>query len=73
MSVDKRELRILSLRDAAAYCGVSYRMMQYFVNVGTVPRVNYPSKDGKPVRKALIDRRDLDEFIERNKARATKL
>ena len=73
MSVDKRELRILSLQAAADYCGVSYRMMQYFVNAGAVPRVHYPSKDGKRVRKALIDRRDLDEFIEQNKARATKL
>jgi hypothetical protein len=64
------DARLLDLHGAAAYLGISYWTMRDLVNGGQVPSVRIPSaraRDGRTIRRTLIDRRDLDAFIERNK------
>jgi hypothetical protein len=64
------EARLLNLNDAAAYLGISYWTMRDLVNGGQVPTIRIPSprsSDGRSIRRILVDRRDLDAFIERNK------
>ena len=69
-SVETAQVRLLDLHDAAAYLGISYWTIRDLVNGGRVPTVRIPSAragDGRTIRRILIDRRDLDAFIERNK------
>lgn len=74
--------RLLSLQEAAAYLGVSYWTVRDYVQAGLLPRVALPCanrrvKGGVVIRRAgeesarriLVDRRDLDRLIERNKER----
>lgn len=62
--------RVLSLKDAAVYLGVSYWTVRDLVLGGHIPTVRIPvpgSHDGRSLRRILVDRRDLDAFIDRNK------
>src|SRR5262245_52896298 len=62
--------RLLNLRAAGTYLGVSYWTMRALVFGGLIPSVKIPcprSNDGRTIRRLLIDRHDLDEFIEKNK------
>ncbi len=56
-------VRLLDLRTAAAYLGVSPWTVRDLEANGTLSRVRIPAK-GKNVRKLLFDRQDLDKVIE---------
>lgn len=60
--------RLMDLRTAAAYLGCSYWTLRDLALNGHVPVVRIPSpraKDGRAMRRILIDSRDLDLLIER--------
>jgi len=62
--------RLLDLKSAGQYYGVSYWTMRDLVFAGVIPHVTLPSprtRDGRPIRRILIDRHDLDAFIDKNK------
>jgi hypothetical protein len=62
--------RLLDLEAAGQYCGVSYWTMRDLVFAGEIPHVALPNpraRDGRTIRRILIDRNDLDAFIDRNK------
>jgi excisionase family DNA binding protein len=59
--------RLLSLRDAAAYLGLSYWTLRDLVNAGTIKPVRLPLGAGRDLRRILLDRRDLDDLVERSK------
>ena len=62
--------RLLDLRAAGTYLGVSYWTMRDLVFGGLIPSVRIPcprSNDGRTIRRLLVDRHDLDTFIEKNK------
>ena len=66
----KSVVRLLDLDEAAHYLGVSYWTMRDYVHGGIIPKVELPhprDPDGRVLRRILIDRNDLDEFIEKNK------
>jgi len=73
--LDVREVadrRLLDLHGAAAYLGVSYWTVRDLVFAGELPSVKLPSpraRDGRRIRRTLIDREDLDRLIERWKER----
>ncbi len=63
-------VRLLDLRAAARYIGVSYWTMRDLAMGGKIPIVRFPcprSGDGRVIRRVLIDRKDLDTFIDQNK------
>src|SRR6266511_3985364 len=60
--------RLMDLRTAAAYLGCSYWTLRDLALNGHVPIVRIPSpraRDGRALRRILIDSRDLDLLIER--------
>ncbi|MDA2937546.1 helix-turn-helix domain-containing protein [Acidobacteria bacterium AH-259-A15] len=62
--------RLLDLNAGAAYLGVSYWTMRDYIFRGVIPQVKLPhptDPDGNVLRRILIDRQDLDAFIERHK------
>jgi hypothetical protein len=71
--------RLLSLKQAAAYVGVSYWLLRDYVIDGTLQPVRLPGsrlkKDGRLVanskdhhmRKIMLDREDLDRLISESK------
>lgn len=62
--------RLIGVREAAEYCGVSYNTMCDYVNSGLVPTVKLPARKedgGLERRSRLIDRLDLDRMIEEKK------
>jgi len=67
---DGPRTRLLDLKSAGAYLGVGYWTMRDLVFGGIIPSVKIPcprSGDGRSIRRILVDRRDLDTFIENNK------
>lgn len=69
--------RLLNLRAAANYCGISYWTMRDLVLQNQVPRVILPGQRPREgargqatLRRVLIDRADLDAKIEEWKAAA---
>ena len=60
--------RLLDLRAAAAYLGVSPWTIRDLEANGTLRRVNVPSGPGRDLRKLLFDRKDLDQLVETWKA-----
>jgi hypothetical protein len=63
--------RLLSLKQAAEYLGCSYWTARDYVLAGLVPVVNLPPlrpREGDraktSLRRVLVDREDLDRFIE---------
>jgi len=56
------QVRLLSLQQAACYISISYWTLRDLVWRGELPAVRVG-------RRILIDRQDLESFIERNKAR----
>jgi hypothetical protein len=70
VQTDAPRARLLDLKSAGAYLGVSYWTMRDLVFGGIIPSVKIPSPragDGRAIRRILVDRRDLDAFIEKNK------
>lgn len=70
--------RLLSLRQAAVYLGVSFWSVRDFVLAGFLPTVQLPPlrpREGERrkanLRRVLIDQTDLDAFIEKRKGAAT--
>lgn len=62
--------RLLSLEDAKIYLGLSYWTVRDYVDSGQLPTVKLPSaraNDGRVIKRVLIDRRDLDQFVEKHK------
>jgi hypothetical protein len=62
--------RLLDLQAAARYLGISYWTMRDLAMGGSIPIVRFPcprARDGRVIRRVLIDLRDLDAFIEQNK------
>lgn len=59
--------RLLGLQDGAAYVGLSYWSFRELVASGVVPSVRVPcpgGRDGRTIRRILVDRQDLDRLIE---------
>ncbi len=76
-TVDDRDRRLLNMREAASYVGVSYWSVRDWVLAGLIRVVDLPAlrpRDGETARRrfrrVLIDRRDLDAFIETRKVSA---
>jgi predicted site-specific integrase-resolvase len=71
------EKRLVDLHDAAAYLGVSFWTVRDYVLAGYIPVMDLPAnrpREGarprkKPLRRVLIDRKDLDAFVESRKSR----
>ena len=66
------EPRLLDLRQAGAYTGTSAWTIRAAVEAGYIPRVELPNpytRDGRSLRRILIDRQDLDAWIDRHKER----
>ena len=62
--------RLLDLKAAATYLGLSYWTVRDLVLAGILPSAKIPcprSRDGRMIRRILIDRHDLDGFIEQSK------
>lgn len=58
--------RLLSLPEAAAYLGLSWWTTREMVMRGAIPAVRLPApraRDGRTLRRILIDRIDLDALI----------
>jgi hypothetical protein len=56
--------RLLDLKGAAAYLGVSPWTIRDLEANGTLRRVNVPLGMGKDLRKLLFDREDLDQLVD---------
>lgn len=56
--------RLLALDDAALYLGVSPWTLRDLIANGTLKRVRIPLPHNGELRKILLDREDLDRFIE---------
>jgi len=70
----EEEPRVLNLRAGAKYLGISYWSLRDLVLAGHVPAVRLPcprARDGRMMRRLLVDRRDLDALIERSRERNT--
>ena len=68
--------RLLNMRQAAAYLGCSFWTARDYILQGLIPVVNMPplrAREGdrqrKTLRRVLVDRADLDAFIEARKCR----
>jgi Helix-turn-helix domain len=76
MSAERITPRLLNMRQAAAYLGCSFRTARDYVLQGLIPVVDMPplrAREGdrqrQTLRRVLIDRADLDAFIESRKRR----
>ena len=58
--------RLMSLEVAAAYCSVGYWTIRGLVQAGKLPVVEFPraNEEGECIRRVLLDRDDLDKFID---------
>jgi hypothetical protein len=66
------EPRLLDLRAGAKYIGISYWSLRELVLSGHVPAIRLPcpqGRSGRIMRRVLVDRRDLDDLIERSRER----
>jgi hypothetical protein len=68
--------RLFDLRQAAVYLGCSYWTVRDYVLAGLIPVVDLPPlrpREGerarKSLRRVLVDRADLDAFVESRKVR----
>lgn len=68
--------RLLNMREAAEYLGCSFWTARDYILQGLVPVVALPplrpregSRPRKTLRRVLVDRMDLDAFIEERKRR----
>lgn len=56
--------RLVDDREGSTYIGLSRSQFRELVASRTIPRVVVPSDDGRPLRRLLVDVRDLDRLIE---------
>ena len=62
--------RLLDVRAAGRYLGLSYWTVRDLIFAGTLSTVKFPcprAGDGRVIRRVLIDRRDLDALIEEHR------
>jgi hypothetical protein len=65
--------RLLDLRAASAHSGIPLWTLRRLIWNGAIHVVRLPSLDGregKPMRRVLLDRADLDRWIDARKERA---
>ncbi len=55
-----QNVRLISLREAGSYLGISYWSVRSLVDRGDLPAVRFG-------RRLLIDKKDLDDLIENHK------
>jgi hypothetical protein len=60
--------RLLGVRATAAYMGIGVRLVYELRAGGLLQPVSLPRGGGRQITKLLFDRRDLDAFIDANKA-----
>jgi hypothetical protein len=75
-SADRITPRLLNMRQAATYLGCSFWTVRDYILQGLIPTVEMPplrpregDRQGRPLRRVLIDRADLDAFVESRKRR----
>ena len=56
--------RLMDMDTAGIYTGTSYWTVRSAVQRGLIPVVEWPGEDGEPIRRVLIDRLDLDAFVD---------
>jgi excisionase family DNA binding protein len=64
--------RLLNLDQAAEYLGISYWSVRDMVQSGMLASVRFPApraRDGRTIRRTLIDRQDLDQLVDQWKER----
>jgi hypothetical protein len=64
------ERRVYTLRESAAYLGLSERTTYKYVVTGEIAIVKYPNPERDPARELRgirIDKADLDAFIDRHR------
>jgi hypothetical protein len=72
VEADDAAARLMNLRQAGRYLGLSYWSTRDLVAAGTIPSVRVPcprARDGQVMRRILIDRQDLNRLIEAWKER----
>jgi hypothetical protein len=60
--------RILGLKAAASYLGVSTWVVRAYLADGRLHRVHLPGPDGGDLDRLLLDRQELDQLVENGKA-----
>jgi hypothetical protein len=75
-SADRITPRLLNMRQAATYLGCSFWTVRDYVLQGLIPAVEMPplrpregDRQRKPLRRVLVDRADLDAFVDSRKRR----
>jgi len=71
--IDAPPSRLLSIAEAARYLSLSWSSVYEFVVNGILPAVRLPApraRDGRMLRRILIDRSDLDALISKWKERS---
>jgi hypothetical protein len=58
--------KLMDLQTAADYCSVGYWTIRGLVQAGKLPVVEFPKADeeGESIRRVLIDREDIDHFVD---------
>ena len=57
--------RLMDMHTAAAYLSLSYWTVRGLVQSGKIETVEFPRADeAEPIRRVLIDRATLDEFVD---------
>jgi predicted DNA-binding transcriptional regulator AlpA len=71
LDVQKSEVRLLDLGNAATYLGISRSAVRQLVDSGQLSRVLLPSprRPHETLDRFLVDKAEIDAFIERNKER----
>jgi predicted DNA-binding transcriptional regulator AlpA len=71
LDIQKTEARLLDLGSAATYLGISRSAVRQLVDSGQLSRVLLPSprRPQETLDRFLVDKAELDAFIERNKER----
>lgn len=66
--------RLISLKEAAKYMGLSFWTVRDYVLQGLIPAIQLPAlrpregeKPRQTLRRVLVDRKDLDAFIDARK------
>src|SRR5262245_14920698 len=57
--------RLLGIAGAAAYLGIEPRAIRELIAAGALRPVRLPGGAGRPLRRTLLDMRDLDALVDR--------
>jgi excisionase family DNA binding protein len=64
---DRQTARLMSIKDASSYLGLSPWTVRDLIASGVLPRVRLPLGGARDVRRVLLDRVDLDKLIAQSK------